>query len=80
MCSYCGGPFWSGPVGQEQIKHHYLWCHLATGDERGSFVQHGQHIAAVDDDDDCPPMQPANVQAVRMPPEVRAKLKLIINE
>lgn len=80
VCNYCGGPFWSGDVGQERIKHHYSWCHLATGDERGSFVQHQMHIDAVDNNEHCPPVQPANVQAVPMPPEVRTKLRLIIDD
>ncbi|MCH1580868.1 MAG: hypothetical protein L7S55_09195 [Luminiphilus sp.] len=77
VCSYCGGPFWAGAPGLEQVKSHYGWCHLADVGERGKFVQHRVHVGTVDDDPHCPPQQPANVRPVPISPELRAKLKLI---
>lgn len=80
VCSYCGGPFWSGPEGVEIVKSHYSWCHLAVADERSSFVQHRVHIDRVDEDPYCQPERPIDINGVSMPKETKVKLKLIVGE
>lgn len=79
VCNYCGGPFWSGPTGAEQVRSHYSWCHLADLSERRSFMQHKMHIDRVDDDPHCPPTRPAVVEPTPLKAEMKAKLKLIRN-
>lgn len=77
VCSYCGGPFWSGPAGVEVVKSHYSWCHLAESDERGSYVQHVSHVKSVDEDDNCPSFQPVILKPAPIPAGIRLKLKVV---
>ena len=66
VCNWCGGPYWSGPEGQRQLKSHYNYCASQPGMLTMEF-------------DESMPQYDAPGEYVPMPVDVKQQLRSLLS-